>query len=157
MSNLVFTDCIGRRLMNELFDLECSIARLHVPQLIKILNNIKEAYHYTVGLYYEFDERETEYSETYYIKLDTDNNVILCNRSNDYIIRLVWESDMCDIKELAIDFAVELENYIVLPQYQHFVDYLASTKYYHHMYGETLEQRNMREDQTLLAYIPESV
>ena len=154
---LLFSDCIGRQLLDEYFDLVWKIARQHEPQLIKILTNIQESYSHNVSMYYELHEdRETEYSETYYIKLDTDNNVILCDRYDEYIIRLVWEADMCDIAVLASDFSIELENHIVLPQYKHINDYLEATKYYYTNRHETTEDRNIRENNILLAYSPES-
>lgn len=144
---------VGKQLLDLWFDEACNISKLHESQFEVLLNQIKSSYEYNKDLFYEIDEdRETEYSETYYFKLDDNNCVVLCNRYDDYIVRLVWEDDMCSIDTLSLDFAIEVEEHIKLPKYQHFLDYLENNRYYYTNHSETLDIMFARQNKLLEAY-----
>lgn len=146
---------VGKRILDLWFDEACSISELHTAQFHALLTNIKAGYEYNKDLFYgELDtDRETEYSETYYFKLDDNNCVVLCNRYDDYIVRLVWEDDMCSIDTLSLEFAIEVEDHIKLPKYQHFLDYLETTRYYYHNRYEDLDVLFARQNKILNDYV----
>jgi hypothetical protein len=90
--------------------IECSIN----SQLTDYLTSIYSGYQHNLEFFAELSEDGNQYEETYYIRLDSSNNISRADL-NDYHIRLVMCNDMIPLADLVSDYVDELDEYISIP------------------------------------------